>query len=806
MSNHSLTQQSSDRMIAFWLMLTLATAFLFFFSGRFHSIDEVSSVALAETIITQGQAHTDQITWSQTWPLPQGTYGRDGVLYSKKGIGWSLLIAPLQALSYSLPDVGVVGMVMLTNWWSTALTGGLLYLLVRRLGYRQSTGVFVTLAWAFGTLALVYSKTLFNHPFVALVLVAVTWLLLPNQTSLAASAADPSSNSREGKPPCAEPPAESGVPKGHLFKKVGASFDRILYYLMLLLAGTLLGWVLITRPENALTVPLFALFLFFTSHGSITQRVVRVIVFGIPITLTVGFILWFNWFRFGSPLDFGYDMSEESGGNPVIGLIGILFSPGRSLFLYMPLLLPAWWGLIALLRSSSLRKAVSLLVLAFTAIYLFFFAPSVDWWGGWNWGIRYWLPLLPLWCLGLAPLWEKVRWRLPLILLAILSFLIQLLGVLIDFNLPLVQDFKQDVSLDSQLWTIFYSQIANHLRLLPNWQQWDIAWVVTNSWWLAVGTIVLLLGALWGLYCTIHGIFPRRIGPNRGGALSAFLLSGALLILVALTQMSAYDDPKWSVYHPDLAPLVQHLEYAPPNTVLLFEMHAYHDYFDRVQAWFNLNRTGVPHVQLLQQKLPDATQSALLERATKDAELIYLATEGTGPGDPNSGTERWLSERAFLAHDEWIGPYTRLTVFYTPSAGSREPVITTPLRLEDGIKLVEANKSPPVRDQNAGELLLISLHWQAEQKPSADYTIFVQLLGPQGVVAQQDGWPQANFAPTSSWQVGQIIEDKRALVIPDLPAGDYSLIAGMYDHTTGQRLAVGDQEHTISLGMVRIRE
>ena len=238
-------------------------------------------------------------------------------------------------------------------------------------------------------------------------------------------------------------------------------------------------------------------------------------------------------------------------------------------------------------------------------------------------------------------------------------------------------------------------------------------------------------------------------------------------------------------------------------------MHAYHDYIDRVQAWLNLNHSGVPQVQLLQQKEGDERQIALLEQTIEQAEWVYLATEGTAPGDPMSGTERWLSQHAFLTRDEWVGPYTRLTIFYTALAASLQPVITAPFSFADGIMLLGASTNVKSADQpvifQPGDPLLLSLEWQAVQVPEVDYMIFVQLLGPQGVVAEQNGWPQANFAPTSSWQVGQTVTDNRALIVPNLPAGDYSLIAGLFDTATRQRLAIGDgKQHTISLGVVRV--
>lgn len=615
MSDYSLPLRS-DYKIACWLMLVLASFYLFFFSGRFHSLDEIHSVAVTETFLMEGTFHTNQIDLLDTLPISQTISIQDWT--------WSVLLAPLQQLAYwlarlnwlpSLPDVGVVGMVMLSNWWITTITGGLLYLLVRRLGYQPATGVVVTLAWGAGTLAPVYSKLLYMQPVIALGLLALM-------------------------------------------------------------------------------------------HFGTT----KVVTTGVIIGLTVANFLLTNA------------------------------------------------------------------------------------------GIRDWVPLLPLWCLGLAPCWESRRGRWLLVFVLFLSVLIQLPNMLIDFNSSVIQASNEDAPFVHQLWRLtdeVYS--LDYFLLLANRQAWDIAWVRTGSWYVGLAIFLLCLAALYGLYEALQA----------KNTLSIRVLSASLLILVGFTQVTAYHDPKWSAYHADLLPLVKHLNVAPENSVLLFEMHGYHDYIDRVQAWFNLNHSRVPQIQFLQQNELDERQIDLLQNTTQQAQWIYLATEGTAPGNPISGTERWFGQHAFLTRDEWVGPYTRLTVFHSALTASLPPVVSAPLPLADGITLLEANTSMPSGQPfvmlEPGDPLLISLTWQANQVPEADYTIFVQLLGPTGVVAEQEGWPQANFAPTSSWQAGDIVVDRRALIVPDLPAGNYSLIAGMFNSKTGQRLTVGDNEgHTISLGVVRV--
>lgn len=69
-----------------------------------------------------------------------------------------------------------------------------------------------------------------------------------------------------------------------------------------------------------------------------------------------------------------------------------------------------------------------------------------------------------------------------------------------------------------------------------------------------------------------------------------------------------------------------------------------------------------------------------------------------------------------------------------------------------------------------------------------DYTVFVHVRGEAGQnVAQADAAPRTGAHPTSLWLAGEYIEDGYAF---DLAPGNYSLVVGLYDAETGERLPV----------------
>ena len=111
----------------------------------------------------------------------------------------------------------------------------------------------------------------------------------------------------------------------------------------------------------------------------------------------------------------------------------------------------------------------------------------------------------------------------------------------------------------------------------------------------------------------------------------------------------------------------------------------------------------------------------------------------------------------------------------------------------DGQLLLEQFTVLTPQVQRGGEVR-IAAQWYALRQPAADYTEFVHLLGPDGLVhGQVDTWPVQGTRPTSSWQAGStIIEELVLRVAPDAPPGAYTVEAGWYLLATLQRLPVLD--------------
>ncbi len=146
-----------------------------------------------------------------------------------------------------------------------------------------------------------------------------------------------------------------------------------------------------------------------------------------------------NKYNFGGCFSGPYKLSNElfGGENFIFGIYGLLFSFGKSLFIYNPVLL-----LSVLLFSQFYKKnqKEAFFVLIYT-ISLVLFVARIHWWSDETWGPRY---LLSLSAVGLLPLialdWQSLKKdgkqikKIVFGLIIAFSFFFQLLGTLVRYD------------------------------------------------------------------------------------------------------------------------------------------------------------------------------------------------------------------------------------------------------------------------------------------------------------------------------------------------------------------------------------
>jgi hypothetical protein len=164
-----------------------------------------------------------------------------------------------------------------------------------------------------------------------------------------------------------------------------------------------------------------------------------------------------------------------------------------------------------------------------------------------------------------------------------------------------------------------------------------------------------------------------------------------------------------------------------------------------------------------------------------------------------------VGEQIYDAGGQVYATYYTRAPGQTPQRPPQQPLAVT---VGDGIRLAGYDVQPAAL--KPGDILYLQLHWLVDQVPAAEWTIFTHLLartadGGYVQVAGRDSPPGAGSLPTTRWQAGWRVLDEYQIALPaDLPAGEYTLAAGLYRAEDGQRLPAASTG--IILGEVQIDE
>jgi len=102
-----------------------------------------------------------------------------------------------------------------------------------------------------------------------------------------------------------------------------------------------------------------------------------------------------------------------------------------------------------------------------------------------------------------------------------------------------------------------------------------------------------------------------------------------------------------------------------------------------------------------------------------------------------------------------------------------------------------------------GDTLHLLLVWRPQQELGADYKVFVHVTDESGrPLAQWDGRPCLNLGSTRQWVAGEPVRDHVLMILPEeLPPGEYSVVVGLYDEATGERL----DGRAVEIGAIAVR-
>ena len=736
-----------------WLFCVLLLLYWSTYSGLLHAVDELSALSVTDSLLVSGSLETPQMEWDQQRTPPQNIFGPDGGLYSKKSIGPSLMALPFYALGKELDGWGAVQLALLANALVCAATAVIFLQIGRGLGLAEGHALTGALLVGIATPLLPYARTLFSEPLAALGLALALFGALTER------------------------------------RNTGARLSP----LPVLAAGAGISLLILAKFSNLVAAPFFALYLavvWFAALRAVPRqtRLYRALLFGASAGLGLAITVAYNWLRFRTLLGFPLEPYELFNTPLLTGLAGQLFSPGKGLFWYMPL---AW---LVLLSAGWWRREQrwwdAALALSVTAALLVVYALWYDWPGGRAWGPRMVVVVVPAVALlalpALADLGKRSGRGVLVTAIVTLSILVQLPGVLVNFEQQEALDMQVGASFDQLLWSWSHSPLLTYWTRLfsassdPLWLQ---PWLGTLPLWLPLSLFLCTAAAAAWLW-------RQRPGNHAGAAGRASHPAWALLPLAGLAillPLAAFGDPRTeeqgAVREETAAVMAAVVNDWRDGDLLVLDAAPGSDPARRNTLWMN-RAPALPLIGWARRDTAEATLHGSLERWFAGHRRIWLNVQESATDSGRGATETWLASQAFAGRQQWFGGQ-RLAEFVlaaTGVAGTTLPPLA--FGYESGPLLTTGSSDLRIED----DWLLAELRWPEAGDPNLRYSLQI-LAGDGALFAQIDGAPAAAVAPgerialplpPGGFQaILKIYRAADGLLLPHLqPAGDGWTIAG----------------------------
>ncbi|MBN1901966.1 glycosyltransferase family 39 protein [Candidatus Sumerlaeota bacterium] len=404
-----------------------------------------------------------------------------GYDHSKYMPGQSVAGIPFYALSkfilFLFPNYGAPGhlilvFVHLTNILIGALICVLFFKFGRDLGYGIEASIGGSLVLGMTTTFLPYSRQYFADPLVALfILLSVRYLYL--------SIKGKTGNAAWG--------------------------------------GVFFGCAVLTKIDTALLLIPLGMALLYVKKD-LLKRYIHFITGLVPLSIL---ILIYNHLNYGSAFNPGYERQEFA--SPFFsGIYGLLFSPSRGLFLFSPSVIMFFLGWRKFREKFPALFFICIVVIISRIAVL---AKWFSWQGGWCWGPRLLLTIIPLMTLPAFEIFEtwkeqKGAIRITTLSLLIAGFFIQIIGTLVSPN-----KFNNDIygmmpsGMNEFLYIPQLSTIKGNLFLLFQGKT-DWGWMSFIRSHGFIGIILFIINISAALF--LGGMLLRNMGAKRKGWFSEF--------------------------------------------------------------------------------------------------------------------------------------------------------------------------------------------------------------------------------------------------------------------------------------------
>ena len=619
-------ESHSDLQTAILILAFLITTFNITYSGQFASDDEhllasrSLSLAFDESLgSTRVYGNSRQFALTNT-SEPYAAQAEN----IEPG---QMLIGSLFARGAALLDIGQVQALFLVNIWTTALTGVIIFITVRKMGYARRTATWTAILFGIGSIAWPYSRTYFRDSL------AMMFLAIAHACSVVIS------------------------------QKIWAQRSRLLKGMIWFLLFASLGAGILTKNTIVIAVPVLLGYIIYSriradSWVTLIHRLKNkkgVILLGAGVLLMVlwiGFLIPTGIFaRFS--LEYYQLIVKKFFISPhpdlLEALLGPLISPGKSIFLYSPVLVISMIGLFKQMKTAWPGWAyLSLLILGQALFY------GDSWWGHINWGLRFSLPAIPILMVSAASVVD--RWlstqkgRVTLLGMAMISILVQFMGIL-----PPLSEYYQFLYNSSlhitermAIWDPQYSAILWSARWIFRGGDWNLA-VIQQAGGFSLFVIGMFIIGFIARITKLSAIWP---------AISVLGVSMFMSILMLFTYK---DDPNYYSFRNDLTASHQVVSdgVLPEDLVLIKSYgtpiwHYWMNWADPKILWTALPYY-FPPVESIEEYYTyqdpevamDEITLSLFRNIPENYNCVWLLIAGDSPGATLNIEVSWLERQSF---------------------------------------------------------------------------------------------------------------------------------------------------------------
>jgi hypothetical protein len=425
-------------------------------------------------IVKEGQLNIDTFNTDAGGYKSSDVATYQGKLYTDKAIGSSVLGAIVYYPIYTVlhltgTELSVAAekhlLTFLIMGLPSAWIGTLLYMICEYLSKSRIRAFLVTIAITLGTMYFPFSIVFFGHQLAASLLFGAFYLIFRIKTL----------------------PAPQHINHFYTF-----------------LIGLLMGLAILTDMTTAVAVlPLIVYYFYVLGSKKLLKQAAVWITPALGGLIPILLLCGYNFLVYDDPFSVGYQyLVDETFKNAMAnGLMGIgrprlriLFyetlHPAQGLFWQSPVLLMAAVGGFFMLREKQFWAELTLAFIVCSA-YLLMNSGYFMWWGGWSFGIRQIVPMLPFLCLPLIFVPKKFY---PLMIGLTAISVIQM-GIVSASIIEVPEDALLHMA---QLRFFEYSSIySSCLKALA---QGNFAWNIGQAWlglkqWSSLIPIILLIAS-----------------------------------------------------------------------------------------------------------------------------------------------------------------------------------------------------------------------------------------------------------------------------------------------------------------------